>query len=422
MGEYREFENVIGYEDVKAELIRICDVLRFPDKYKKLGVVSPRGVMLYGDPGIGKTLLAKSFIKECGRTSFIIRKDKPNGAFVDEIREIFTKAGDEAPSIVLLDDLDKFANEDCYHKDAEEYVAVQSCIDGLKEKEVFVIATVNDKSELPESLMRAGRFDKVIEMRNPQGEDAEKIIRFYLKGKKTVADVDTGEIARIMDGRSCAELEAVINEAGIYAAYSGKDLIEQEDIIKACMRVIFNAPECINPKEVRYLDKIAVHEAGHTVTSEILEPGSVNLVSVQRYSGNVEGFTDYKRNEDSFMLRETKECEIIRLLGGRAAVEIVYGTIDMGSETDLSKAFAIEQKHIDDICLFGFDTYDDITGAEILMSKRSAIIANEIERLYLEAKKILADNRSFLDNVAADLLARQTLTCKDIAAIRDRIS
>ena len=126
------FDKVIGYENIKAELIRYCDVLKNREKYNRLGVQLPRGILLDGDPGLGKTLMAKCFIEECGLKYYLIRKDKPDGAFVDEIRSTFEKAKSDPIAIVFLDDMDKFANEDSNHRDAEEYVAVQAGIDEVK--------------------------------------------------------------------------------------------------------------------------------------------------------------------------------------------------------------------------------------------------------------------------------------------------
>ena len=186
----RELDRVIGYEGIKQELYRIIDIIRDPAKYKSLGVSAPKGILLSGEPGIGKTLMAKSFIKEAGLKTFTIRKDRPDGAFVDFIRETFKEAEKASPSIVLLDDLDKFANEDVYHRDAEEYVAVQACIDDVKESEVLVLGTCNDYRKLPESLVRSGRFDKTFFMDFPGIEDAKKIISFYLKDKKVTKDIE----------------------------------------------------------------------------------------------------------------------------------------------------------------------------------------------------------------------------------------
>ena len=213
----KAMDKIIGYSNIKCELRQIADTLKNRDAYEKLGVSSPRGLLLYGEPGVGKSLMASAIIEESGRKAFICRKDKPNGDFVKHIKEIFDKAADNAPSIVFLDDMDKFTNGDERHPDAEEYVTVQSCIDEIRSrgKEVFVLATVNNIRNLPRSLYRAGRFDRIIEVEAPRGKDAEDIVAYYLSNKKFVENIDTKTIARIMNGRSCAELETVINEAGL---------------------------------------------------------------------------------------------------------------------------------------------------------------------------------------------------------------
>ena len=198
----KAFEKIIGYEAIKKELAQISDVLANKEVYQRLGVSSPRGLLLHGDPGVGKTLMASAVIKASGRKAFICRKDRPNGDFVKAIKKTFKDAAESAPSIVLLDDMDKFANGDDSHPDAEEYVTVQSCIDDIKGKEVFVLATANQQRALPRSLLRAGRFDRVIEVNNPHGEDAVKIIEHYIKKKKFVGDMDAVTVARIMDGHS----------------------------------------------------------------------------------------------------------------------------------------------------------------------------------------------------------------------------
>ena len=127
------FDKVIGYETIKNELAQICDMIHNKDAYEKLGAKLPRGIVLSGDPGLGKTLMAKSFIEESGLKAFTVRRDKGNDDFIGSITEVFKNAKDNAPSIVFLDDMDKFANEDEGHRDAEEYVAVQSGIDEVKD-------------------------------------------------------------------------------------------------------------------------------------------------------------------------------------------------------------------------------------------------------------------------------------------------
>ena len=165
----KAMDKIIGYSSIKRELRQISDTLKNREAYDKLGVSSPRGLLLYGDPGVGKSLMAAAIIEESGRQAYTCRKDKPNGDFVKYIKETFDKAAENAPSIVFLDDMDKFTNGDERHPDAEEYVTVQSCIDEVKGKEVFVLATVNNIRNLPRSLRRAGRFDRTIEVEAPRG-------------------------------------------------------------------------------------------------------------------------------------------------------------------------------------------------------------------------------------------------------------
>ena len=165
----------------------------------------PSGILLCGDMGLGKTLMARCFIAESGCKAFTLRKEKPNGDFINQIKETFEEAKKDSPVIVFLDDMDKFANEDYTHCDAEEYVTVQSCIDDCKGEGVFTLATVNDRYCLPDSLWRAGRFDKVIEVNLPKGKDAIQIIEHFLNQKQGIGDVDIVEISRLMEGRSCAE-------------------------------------------------------------------------------------------------------------------------------------------------------------------------------------------------------------------------
>ena len=149
-----KFDSIIGYSAIKHDLIRIADTLKSRDAYEKLGVSSPRGLLLHGEPGVGKSLMASAVIEESGRNAFTCRKDKPNGDFVNTIKATFDEAAKNAPSIVFLDDMDKFTNGDELHPNAEEYVTVQSCIDEVRGKDVFVIATVNNKRCLPHSLRR----------------------------------------------------------------------------------------------------------------------------------------------------------------------------------------------------------------------------------------------------------------------------
>ena len=410
------FDKVIGYESIKAELIRYCDVLRNPEKYWKLGVKRPSGILLYGEPGIGKTLMAEAFIEESGCKAFVLRKNKPDGSFVDEIRETFKTAASHAPCIVFLDDMDKYANEDMKHRDADEYVSIQSCIDEVRGKCIFVIATVNDKYCLPDSLLRVGRFDKVIEMENPYGDDAVRIIEHYLRQKQVMGNINARDVARILKGRTCAELENAINEAGIYAGYEGRDKIEQKDIIKACMRVVFDYPEgevCDSPEFER---NVAVHEAGHALVSEYFDRGSVSLISVHGRPHSFEGVTITGKG-DTFFFKKQKEEEVICKLAGKAATEMVFGIADQGCSLDVSLAFDMVCDMVDDFCCFGFNSFEQREPSGFVLENRDRLSAVEMERCYQKAKKIIAENRGKLDALVEALLKQKTLMSEEIAKI-----
>lgn len=182
------FDKIIGYDKVKQELLMIADRIKKPKKYEVLKVDFPKGVLLYGEPGVGKSLITECFVEEAGVKTFLCRKDKANGAFVEEIKNTFEEIKKESIAIIVLDDMDKYANSDECHQNTDKYVTIQSCIDNCKDYKVFILATANDIDLLPDSLIRAGRFNRVIHMAAPSGSDAVSIVRHYLKKKETGPD------------------------------------------------------------------------------------------------------------------------------------------------------------------------------------------------------------------------------------------
>lgn len=424
-----KFDMIIGYTATKKELKQIADTLRNRDAYDKLGVSAPRGLLLHGQPGVGKSLMASAIIEASERPAFVCRKDKPNGDFVKEIKATFDKAIADAPSIVYLDDMDKFANGDERHPDAEEYVTVQSCIDEAKGKEVFVLATANNLRCLPRSLRRAGRFDRVIEIETPHGQDAVNIITHYLSTKKVVEGIDAKTIARIMDGRSCAELETVINEAGLYAGYERAEYITMEHFMEACLRTVFDVPASLDDYDDddlytllsdsnNVVSQIVYHEAGHAVVSEILCPESVNLISAHNRGGASGGFTDYYNDRTCTPLYWAKS-RIIGALGGMAAIEQRYGIFDAGCERDLDQAFGMTKDLVVNNCISGFhlhcNGYED---SERLKSEQEQAVAAEVEKFYRKAKEIISLNHEFFEKIAVALAEKRLLSAVDIKKIK----
>ena len=315
---------ILNYQD-GTETISLSEVEAFDSS-------SP--VTSEGEPGLGKTLLAKCFIDECGLKSYTLRSNKGGDKFVDEITATFEKAKQNAPAIIFLDDMDKFANDDDMHCDAQEYVAVQAGIDFVKGSDVFVIATTNDINKLPDSLVRTGRFDRVIIVQEPTQDDASKIIEHYLKNKKLSDDIDFNDLCKMMSYHSCSDLETLLNEAAIRAGYGKKDCIEMEDLINAVLRLQYKSPDELLQKDKDEVRKTAIHEAGHIVVSEVLNPESVGLASVRSKGRSRIGGFIHKCKDDESLQNQVMIC-----LAVKVATEMYYSdTCASGCRSDFKSA------------------------------------------------------------------------------------
>ena len=404
------FDKIIGYEPIKKELLQVCDMIKNREIYANLGAKLPSGVLLYGKPGLGKSLMAKCFIEECNLNTFTVRKSKSEN-FVEYITETFNKAKENAPALIFLDDMDKFANEDDDHSDAEEYVAVQSGIDSVKGFDVFVIATVNDIKKLPDSLKRAGRFDKCIEFYNPTFSENVRIIKHYLENKNVTKNINVDDIAKMLCSSSCAELETLLNEAAIIAGYKRKSFIEIEDIVESVLKVEYGSAGSYTKRSIEELKHTAYHEAGHLLMCEVLYPESVGLASIRTKGwGRLAGLVrQYK--ESKF-----EKHHILICLAGKASTELVYGSCGSGCELDIRKAYESIETSALEGGYFGLGTVSNqyYNISESFMSKIEVITQTELERCLFEAKKIIADNRDTLDKIASALLEKETLLASDI--------
>ena len=413
------FDKVIGYETIKNELLQICDMHHNKKVYEYLGAKLPQGVLLYGDPGLGKTLMAKSYIEESGIEAYTVRRNKGNDDFIGVITDTFAKARENAPAIVFLDDMDKFANEDDDHRDAEEYVAVQSGIDEVKDCDVFVLATANDIRKLPKSLIRTGRFDRKIMVQRPTENDADSIIRHYLSDKKVADTVNMEDLAKMISYSSCAELETILNEAAINAAFQRKEKIETEDLVKAVLRMQYNSPDDLNKSSDEDKRKTALHEAGHLVVSEVLVPGSVGLASIRPTGRNpVGGFIHSCKD------LTRRPYQILVSLAGKAAAELYYSeTCASGCCSDISKAVRLIRDGLSDNGTHGFGMVDvsgDFEGSSECQNSRSeAVVHAELERYFFKAKDILLKNRAFLEAVTEALTEKETMLYSDIRKLRN---
>ncbi len=415
----KKFEEIIGYEEEKEELRRLCDAMNNREKYSALGVDMPRALLLYGEPGVGKTLMAETLIEESGRICFSCKKDRADGAFTDKIRETFKNAEENQPSIVFLDDMDKFAQDNLREdSNKEEFAVIQSCLEDMKGKDVFTVATANDIFNIPRSLLREGRFGRQIKVETPSREDAVKIVARFLTNKKTAEDLTAEFAAEVSAGRSCAYLENVVNEAGLYAGYENRSTISRKDFIFAALRVSTQClpSETTNEKEKR---KICYHEAGHAVAAALLGE-KVALLSAKRY-GDVGGVCCSFDDEEVLSFEKFKNIVVVSL-AGKASAEIVYGVPDFGAGWDIKKASRLTERCVEELALKGFSRiYWKRYYSEKQPIGRIDRIADSVSEIlsefYEETVALITKNRNLLDKVADALYEREFLVWDDVRAI-----
>lgn len=399
-----KFNGIIGYENIKYELERVIDYLNNQEKYQKFGVSKPDNIIFVGEPGLGKTKMANAFINSLNRKRYVINKNKSDGDFISELEVKINEAIKNAPSVVLYDDIDKYSNSDSNHSNTAEFIIIQSMIDKCKDKDIFFIATANDVNLLPNSLQRSGRFGNSITFLPPSLDESKEIIKYYLKGKKVDDNLDYLEIAKLLNEGSCATLEKVMNEAGLIAAFNNKDIISMDDIVKASLRIIYDSPMGFDEKLEEEKMVAAYHEAGHAIVSEVLEKNSVNIISIDNYSKNVGGVTCITKADDYWVNINKMENRIIMLLGGKAAIDIIFNKADVGAGSDIKRAEAILKRFYKSYYIDGF--IED----ELIEKNMKQRLTN----YYSMARDILLNNKDKLVSVSKLLINKKLLTGSEL--------
>lgn len=320
------FDHIIGYEEIKEELRKLVSVLKEPERYRKIGGTNPHGLLLHGEPGLGKTMSAECFMeemKEAGWQTRTIRREETSEEYIQKVKEIFEEAGTAGHYIILLDDIDKASEGDLNQVTPSEYSVIQSFIDAVKDKSVFVIATANRLGTLPDSLLRAGRFDKQVYFDMPAFEDRKKIIKYYLRDKKIEPGVFE-DAATMLSYRSCAEIDTVLNEAALLAGFYGREEISLEDLKWAVMEIIYDwdRAESANSDDPVLKKYIAYHEAGHVLAREYYFPESVRLVTILPCTHHEQGMTVSESGSDDELWNTAIEGTIVSHLAGRAAINL----------------------------------------------------------------------------------------------------
>ena len=409
-------EKVIGYDSIKETLRQIADVLKRPEAYKEKGVSMPRGLLMESAPGLGKSLMASILMEESGRKSFVFRRINEGNTFLGEMKDIFDVAKEEAPSILLLEDLNLYVESNSPY--APEWACLQACIDETSDADIFVIATTNDTRYMPQSLLRPGRFDYILNLNPPVGKTAENIVSYYLRDKNLAKDVQISDIVKAMPQVSCATLETVMNLAAINSVYRDHAHVQKEDIIDALLKVVYNLRKADCEEDPQEHQMIAVHEAAHAVVGEVLHSGSIGIITIRGSHGAVggmeSGFAVYAKSEEEF------QDEIIKTLAGKAGTALIYGIMDIRAAADIKKADQLLDIWL---CHFAGGGFSGVEPGENRLSEprlsyNEAIKSAKLEELYRRAYKILYDNRDFLLAVQKELLEHETLLNSDLAKIR----
>lgn len=410
-------EKVIGYDSIKETLRQIADVLKRPESYKEKGVSMPRGLLMESAPGLGKSLMASILMEESGRKSFVFRRINEGNTFLGEMKDIFDVAKEEAPSILLLEDLNLYVESNSPY--APEWACLQACIDETSDADIFVIATTNDTRYMPQSLLRPGRFDYILNLNPPLGKTAEDIVSYYLRDKNLAKDVQISDIVKAMPQVSCATLETVMNLAAINSVYRDHAHVQKEDIIDALLKVVYNLRKADCEEDPQEHQMIAVHEAAHAVVGEVLHSGSIGIITIRGSHGAIggmeSGFAVYAKSEEEF------QDEIIKTLAGKAGTALIYGIMDIRAAADIKKADQLLDIWL---CHFAGGGFSGVEPSENRLSEprlsyNEAIKSAKLEELYRRAYKILHDNRDFLLAVQKELLEHETLLNSDLAKIRE---
>ncbi|MDD2374650.1 MAG: ATP-dependent zinc metalloprotease FtsH [Eubacteriales bacterium] len=431
------FQDVAGADEEKEELTEVVDFLKNPKKYSELGAKIPRGILLVGSPGTGKTLLAKAVAGEAGVPFFSISGSDFVEMFVgvgaSRVRDLFENAKKNAPCIIFIDEIDavgrhRGAGMGGGHDEREQTLnQLLVEMDGFGPNEgVIVMAATNRPDILDPALLRPGRFDRRITVMRPDIKGREEILKVHAKGKPLDTAIDLKEIAKITPGFTGADLANLLNEAALLAARRGSKNIIYSDISEAVFKIMIGPEKksrIISEKERKLT---AFHEAGHAIVlRNVSETDKVERVSIIP-AGGAGGYTAHKPHEDSYYAtRSNLIAQIMIALGGRAAEELIFDEISTGASSDLQSCNSIAR---DMITKYGMsDKLGNLVfgnGDEVFLGKDyghvqnyseklASIIDEEVKKIiddaYDAVKEILTRQRDLLDALSALLLEKEKI-------------
>ncbi|MCR5741792.1 MAG: ATP-dependent zinc metalloprotease FtsH [Gammaproteobacteria bacterium] len=440
------FKDVAGLEEEKEELKEVVDYLKNPKKYQEMGARVPKGILLYGKPGTGKTLLARAVAGEAGVPFFFTTGSDLVEMFVgvgaSRVRDMFKTAKKSAPSILFMDEIDAVGRQRGTGlgggNDEREQTLNQLLVemDGFtSDTSVIVMAATNRPDILDPALLRPGRFDRQIDIGAPDVKEREAILKVHARNKKVDPSVDYAQVAHETPGFTGADLENVMNESALLAAREGKKLITNEIISEAIDRVMMGPAKKSRVISKKEREIVAHHEAGHCVIGSVLSDAEVVQKVTIIPRGQAGGYNLMgPKDEETFLYTKDQLLErITGLMGGRTAEELIYGKITTGASNDMEKATKIARAMVTEwgMSKLGPITYEENTGYTYLGRDYSSgknfsdTVAHEIDEeirtiindCHNKAAQILTDNMDKLKAIAHYLLILETIQKPDIDEI-----
>ena len=433
------FKDVAGQDEAKESLQEIIDFLHNPQKYTEIGAKLPKGALLVGSPGTGKTLLAKAVAGEANVPFFSISGSDFEEMFVgvgaSRVRSLFQQAAKVAPCIIFIDEIDAVGHRRDSRLGYNDQTLNQLLgeFDGFdSNKGIVCLAATNRPEILDKALLRPGRFDRRIVVDRPNLQGRLDTLKVHTRKIKLAEDVDLKKIAQATAGAVGADLANLVNEAALRAVRHGRKAVNQEDLLVSFETVIAGTEKKNTVLSDKEKQLVAYHEVGHALVSALEKQDTpVSKITIVPHTEGSLGYTLYLPEEEKFL--STKEellTELRSLLGGRAAENVVFGTMTTGAANDIQRATALARNMV---ALYGMSQELGLMAPAVIQNqyldgqahmdcsnetaaKVDAAVQKLVNRCYEDAVQMLTENRSLLDGIAAYLLSKETITGEELMA------